>query len=126
MNATKQYKEFNAEFSDMYVDSNGVLNFNRISTIRSLEISDDFYFKVKSLSNGQKIKNLLEGKDLLKMNFSSFYVLFKEFPKLFSSVGIVVKNPLVKLRIQIRLLRAGIRVPIEFVQNAKNYLSKGK
>ncbi|MBU2018444.1 MAG: hypothetical protein KJ941_02255 [Bacteroidetes bacterium] len=105
--------------SDLFLDCDGVLNSNRITPCSTLTHIDDFYFKVKEISKGMKVKNLIAGKQLLNLDIDAFFYFTKEFHRLYSKMAIVSSNPITIWRVKFRLKKLDVRVPIGYFTSTK-------
>jgi hypothetical protein len=112
--------------ADLFFDSDGVLNSRRISPCNTLSHLDDFYFKVKELSQGVKLKNIIPATQLINMDRDALFYFTREFSRLYSSMAIVSSNPLTLWRAKHRLQKLKLKLPIQFfgsVKNAKIWLT---
>lgn len=110
---------------DLFIDTDGVLNSQNLE-IHSLENADDYYFKIKALSKGHKIKNLIEGRELLRMDKAVFFYFTKEFHRLYSSMAIVTASRFIQFRVKLRFTRLRCKVPYQFFtskESAKKWLA---
>lgn len=113
----------------LFIDSDGVLHWGNDDFSKSIEGVDNCYFKIKSLSEGAKIKNLMDARSLLKMDETTLELFLKEFPRLYSSVAIVSSNLITRFRVKRITNRLQKKIPVKFFftrDSAKKWLASNR
>ncbi|MCT4561539.1 MAG: hypothetical protein N4A41_09185 [Crocinitomicaceae bacterium] len=114
MNTTRIINVNSTYDCGLFIDSEGVLNWGNDEFSNSIEGIDNSYFRIRSISSGDKIKNLMNARSLLRMDETSLQIFLKEFPRLYKAVAIVAPNFIMRYRVKRITNQLNKKIPVKY------------